>query len=114
MVNYFSDTNNNYSIDYGLPVYASADWSIRRDALADRSVMAYRPVHKQPTLGVWGVTVMSNEWGRIAAWGRIPATLAVAATPVSSQLGMNQIARHCMPLLFDLALKFGRSPSTAY
>ena len=33
-VNYLSDTNINYSIDYGLPVYASADWSIRQDALA--------------------------------------------------------------------------------
>ena len=56
-VNYFSDTNickDNYSIDYGLPVYVSADWSTGRDALADRSVMAYRPVHKQPTLGVLG------------------------------------------------------------
>ena len=29
-VKYFSDTNNcedDYSIDYGLPVYASTDWS---------------------------------------------------------------------------------------
>ena len=54
-VNYFSDTNSckdNYSIDYGLPVYAPADWSIWWDALADRSVVAYRPVHKELTLGV--------------------------------------------------------------
>ena len=62
-MNYFSDTNSckdNCSMDYGLPVYAPTDWSIWWDALADRSVMAYRPVHKQPTLGVFVLVLVKT------------------------------------------------------
>ena len=81
-VNYFSDTNNNYSIDYGLPAHTSADWSIRRDALADRSVMAYRPVHKQPALGVlrYGSRFV---WGADRLWAIESTILADIGSKVT-------------------------------